>query len=350
MDFTYNNYSGKLVLNPTDFIIHFEHNKNGRCYERTFFDRDFTEYLVLGGIEFIQKALLLFFKENSEGLLISDWKETTNEIQFKLIYKTNILPKEIEIEFLIPAIRKNSTSPDLETLEKKIASLTKLVSGLSGISDRVKELEDRCGDTIVLPGCDYAIPTDITSLTLVLNNTEVQVNDSGNLHSSYYNGFYSNITIHNNISISTPTGTWQKNSTPTYVFNSLKNISNIKYLKNLTSLSIWGGSELTDFSILKELKKLTELNICSARRSVHESNHMYNRMKPQNAGNNPQLKDISWIKDLTNLTTVSFLGCSSLIDITPLKKVTSLAKLDIRETGVKNTDFLTNAGLTIVKS
>ncbi len=355
MDFTHGNYSGKLVLNPNDFILRFEHTKYGRCYEKTFFERDFSDYLVLGGVEFIQKALLLCFKENAQGLVVSGWKETTSEIQFKLIYRTNILPKEIEIDFLVPAIRKSSTTPDLDELEKKIASLTKLVSGLSGIADRVKELEDRCGETIVLPGCDYAIPTNITSLTLVLNGTEIDTNGSGTFHSSMYNGLRFNNTNYQNIAqTSYPLGTQpgyaitlHQNPSPTYVFNSLKNITNLKYLKNLTSLSIWGASELTDYSVLKELKNLTSLCIASARKSAHIGN---NAMKPQNAGNNPPLKDVTWIEGLTNLTSVSFLGCSQLVNITPLKKLNSLQSLDIRETGVKNTDFLTNAGLTIVKS
>lgn len=355
MDFTFGNYSGKLVLNPTDFILRFEHNKYGRCYEKTFFERDFSDYLVLGGVEFIQKALLLFFRDNSEGLVVSGWKETTSEIQFKLTYRANILPKEIEIDFLVPAIRKSSTTPDLEALEKKIASLTKLVSGLSGIADRVKELEDRCGETIVLPGCDYAIPIDITSLTLVLNGTEIDTNGSGTFHSSVYPGLRFNNTNYQNIAQTNyPLGpapsyaiSLQQNPSPTYVFNSLKNITNLKYLKNLTSLSIWGASEINDYNVLKELKNLTTLCIASARKSVHTGS---NGMKPQNAGNNPQLKDVTWIEDLTNLTTVSFLGCSHLVNITPLKKLNSLQNLDIRETGVKNTDFLTNAGLTIVKN
>jgi hypothetical protein len=354
MDFTYTNYSGKLVLNPTDFILRFEHNRTGRCYEKTFFDRDFSDYLVLGGIEFIQKALLLFFRDSSVGLHISGWKETTNEIQFCLVYKTEILPKEIEIDFLVPAIRKSSTTPDLETLEKKIASLTKLVSGLSGLSERVKELEDRCGDTIVLPGCDYAIPTDITSLTLVLNGTEIDVNGQGYYHSSMYNGLRFTNNYYNMAQTNYPVGTQpqsaialQQTSSPTYVFHSLKSISNLKYLKNLTSLSIWGASELTDYSVIRELKNLTTLCIGSARKSVNPGN---NQLKLQNAGNNPQLKDISWISGLKSLTTVSFLGCSSLVDITPMKKLSSLTNLDIRETAVKNTDFLNNAALTIVKN
>lgn len=61
------------------------------------------------------------------------------------------------------------------------------------------------------------------------------------------------------------------------------------------------------------------------------------------------LTDISWIESLTELDSVIFYGCSSLVDITQLRKLTKLKTLDIRLTGVKNTECLTNSGLTILK-
>jgi hypothetical protein len=67
------------------------------------------------------------------------------------------------------------------------------------------------------------------------------------------------------------------------------------------------------------------------------------------AGQYPCIKDISWITSLKKLQNISFRGCSRLVDITPLKQLPNLKTLDIRETGVKNTDFLTHSGLTITK-
>ena len=67
-------------------------------------------------------------------------------------------------------------------------------------------------------------------------------------------------------------------------------------------------------------------------------------------GSRPVINSVSWISELKNLQTVSFLGCSSLVDIRPIADLPRLSTLDIRETGVKNTSFLTSSSLTITKS
>ena len=50
MEFKTGNYNTRLILNPTDLILRLEHNENHRVYERTFFERDFADFIVLGGI------------------------------------------------------------------------------------------------------------------------------------------------------------------------------------------------------------------------------------------------------------------------------------------------------------
>jgi hypothetical protein len=56
MEFTAGEFNVRLILNPTDFILRFEHSDTHRVYERTFFERDFIDYNVLGGLEFVGKA------------------------------------------------------------------------------------------------------------------------------------------------------------------------------------------------------------------------------------------------------------------------------------------------------
>ena len=73
MEFVFSDYSGRLVLNATDIILHLEDSKTARLYEQTFFDRDFPEVTQLGGLEFVSKLLQsVFQKERAQpGLSVS---------------------------------------------------------------------------------------------------------------------------------------------------------------------------------------------------------------------------------------------------------------------------------------
>ena len=44
MEFKTGSYNTRLILNPTDIILRFEHSETHRVYERTFFERDFFPF------------------------------------------------------------------------------------------------------------------------------------------------------------------------------------------------------------------------------------------------------------------------------------------------------------------
>jgi hypothetical protein len=123
----------------------------------------------------------------------------------------------------------------------------------------------------------------------------------------------------------------------------LKSVMPIKHLKRCATVSLVGFTDSADYSFLGEMPQLTHLYITSIIRPIVAG------QTEQAGGNNPILRDISWITKLPNLQTVNFFGCSSLVDITPLKELKRLKQLDLRFTGEQNTECITNPGITIIK-
>ena len=66
MEFNYSDYLVRLTFNPTDIIIRFEHNKTFRSYEQTFFERDYPETMLMGGLEFLGKLLRAAFEDSGD--------------------------------------------------------------------------------------------------------------------------------------------------------------------------------------------------------------------------------------------------------------------------------------------
>jgi hypothetical protein len=117
----------------------------------------------------------------------------------------------------------------------------------------------------------------------------------------------------------------------------------IKHLKHCTTVSLVGFIDSADYSFLGEMPQLTHLYITSIVRTGGAPT------TEQAGGHNPILSNISWITKLPNLHTVNFFGCSRLVDITPLKELKHLKQLDLRFTGIKNTECITSPGITILK-
>lgn len=368
MEFEFQKFNGRLVLNPTDLILRIEHKDTLRAYEKVFFERDYAEYLPFGGLEFIQRTLAAFFKNSAEtpGLKMERFEDSPTEISFTLSYTTPITPRPILFEFEIPAQRKATADADVEGMNRRLkemevafarrlAEMERGLAAAGALAERVKELEARCGDTITLPGCDYVIPVNTTNLILVKDNTYIY----DEVSSAF---FYSRSYPHKR----STTQTWSNGNIPgnssgftdvggcSIIVDSISNIKNLKYLKSLTHLVISGIPSIRDYSILSTFTNLQTLTICSTRAYIVTHSHgqpQYSIVNGGNdAGNNPSLSDISWITSLKNLNRISFIGCKSLVNITPLKELPKLTYLNIKDTGVKNTDFLTNAGLTIIKS
>lgn len=344
MEFTFKHYSIRLLLNPNDFILRAEHNIEKRIYERTFFERDFTEFLGFGGLEFVEKLVQSAFTCEDTSIQCVLGKETTSELSLQLQY--SLLTKTtLKCTLTLPAIRKEKGASDIHDLErhvKKLAeSVTSMKSTIETMTHTIHMLEEISSGCVVIPGVRQSISRESTTLILIKDNTMMP---NGYIYSSWYP--YGRIHQNQSWNPTAPAGAtganWQIQSGDTtgYTFTTMKSLSNLKYLTSLTYLCISGANELTDYSYLKHLVNLTKLEIVSSRSGSDGS---------QSGGNNPQLTDIQWIVFLTKLKSVSFLGCNRLTDITPLKDLPNLEELNIRETAVKNTDFLTNSSLKITK-
>lgn len=367
MEIQYQDYFVTLMFNPTDTIVRFEHKETYRIYEQTFFERDFPIASGLGGIEFVSKLLSQALKQGSKDLTVSSFFESPQEITMEIIYTVPLFIKPIVLSFVLPASRKETGKTDVGMLQRKIKELSesieprvaslqstmeKRLEALEGILPLVKELQERCGSTITLPGCIFAIPTNLTSIILIKNQTVLPDGRAfsammpGHHTSGQYNNSPINFTNmlmgHNHLGY---TVTW--NPAPdSFTFTNMKSISNLKYLKDCKEVTLSGCSEVTNYSVLGEMPWLTHLTIVSSRSWATNPQGHYNWM---NGGNNPPLTDIKWIKNLTKLQSLVLIGCSSLSDITPLKELPNLRTLDIRETAVRNSDFLINPHLTITK-
>ena len=305
MELVCGNYDLKLIPNPTDFILRLENRENARLFERTFFERDFAEYIVLGGLEFVINLL----KEKMKDVEIT---ESPTQATFTVSWSSKFSPRSIDFKFTIPAIKRDKASGDMEEvtarmkkMEKattvQMAALDRMIVLYNTLNAHVSELEARCGDTITLPGCDYAISTGVENLILIKNWGMLP---DGRQFSSINNNFYyqsnpGNSEYNPNQPFhhpqQGPNMSWHPlGGVKAIIFNNLKSIKNLKYCKNLTSLTICGAQEFSDYT-LSDLKNLHTLNI------IANFGHQ-----------NPNFKE-----------------------------------LDLRDTGVKNTGFLASSTLKI---
>lgn len=368
MEFNYSDHIVRITFNPTDIIVRFEHNKTFRSYEQTFFERDFPQTSMMGGMKFLEKILTAVFSSPKEGeLYIDTFKVNASGINFTVVLNNPFFANAFVLPFELPAIRKESGNLDLnvlnhkmkelsEGLEPRLQRLTDLLESrlavVDSLTSNLKELTERCGSTITLPGCIFAIPVTSTSLILIRDRTCLPDGRAFSIMMPGQStpGNWSNnspINWHNIFQGVSHTGhgvNFQQ-CADSFAFDKLTSISNLKYLKQCKQLTISGSMELSDYSVLGEMPWLTHITIVSSRQYQNSSN-------PGiwiNAGNNPQLRDLQWIKNLKNLQSLTLLGCSLLLDITPLKDLPNLRELDIRETGVRNADFIINPNLKITK-
>jgi hypothetical protein len=369
MEFHYTDYLVRLTFNPMDIIVRFEHNKTYRSYEQTFFERDFPQASMMGGLDFLGKILAtVFTAEKSADLSVENFTVTPSSLEFTAILNNPFFLKPISLTFQLPAIRKESANLDLQVLNRKMKDMSdgleprlqKLTEALESrlaivdlLTSKMKEMEERADSHIVIPGCMFAISLTTPTLTLVRDRTSLP---SGETFSIMNPGMKTtgNMSSHCNNPINwqqpfgNPQGGYTQNWDPhynTYVVNQgIQSLANLKYLKKCTQLILSGLNEVRDYSPIGEMTQLTHLTIVSSRQFQWNNTANY-----INLGNNPVISDIKWIKNLKNLQSLTLLGCSSLSDITPLKELPNLRELDIRETAVRNTDFLINANLKITK-
>jgi hypothetical protein len=314
-------------------------------------EREPAEYTVLGGLEFVVNLLKDRFETKDVEIT-----ESPTQITFTVLWGSQFT-RSIDFDFVIPAIKRDMASGDMDEVTARMKKMEKAAAEQKAALDRmlvlydkisvnVTELEARCGDTITLPGCDYAISTDVTNLILIKNWGMLP---DGRQFSTFYPDFYyqSNpgwselnpITPCNQPNQgNNPQWNPLPNSYKAIIFNNLKSIKNLKYCKKLVNLTICGPHELRDYT-LSDLKNLHTLNI------IANFGHQQPNYKVKDS--HPQLTDISWISSMKGLENVSFRGCTNLVNVGPIKDLPNLRELDLRDTGVKNTGFLASSTLKI---
>jgi hypothetical protein len=369
MNFTLGSYHGSLVLNPQDIILRFEHTSTARIYEQTYFERDFPDVMALGGLEFVGKLLDAGFKADAaSSVTVTNLKESSAKLSMDIIHANPIFVRPLTISFTIPAIRKQTGTSDVDALTRKVkemsdsfaTTLETRLAALELLSARIGQLEQRCSRSIILPGCAYAIPVDVQSLILIRNQSSLPNGDTywcGN-PGMKCPGHYPDMSAINWTSPFTYghyTMAWTASPQPAYTHTGITSINNLIHLHRCTSLMLSGVYELSDFSILGQMPNLRNLSIVGGRKyqqgqPVPYASDLETYVNPAGGQRTAiMLRDISWIRELKKLTSVSFLGCTALSDITPLCDLPALRELDIRETAVQNTAFLTNAALKITR-
>jgi hypothetical protein len=339
MEFKFDHYLVRFIQNSNDSILRFEDSATCRIYEATLLDRTYMEYVAFGGLEFINRIVLQGLQKKDTGISVALDTGSSDRIRISLGYTHPMVPKKIVLVLDLLAVRRTTATEDVEVLGRRVreleASLTQVVEPLMS---RIKELEgllrameDMGGGMIMLPGGGPPCPHDTTTVEFAINGaksvrgltTMTHTNPAGVKVITQYCSQTQYIIPHDGLS--------------------LKSISQVKYLKRCTTLCLAGFNDSPDFSFIGEMKQLQYLYItCLA-------NGTNGTADCTNGGRNPPLKDISWITNLKSLHHVSFFGCTSLVDITPLKELKNLKQLDIRFTGVKNTECLVDPGLTITK-
>jgi len=307
MDLSYKHYSVRIVYNPNDTILRFVDTKTMRIWEATLTERNFIEYQILGGVDFVVSVLKDAL--TTEVYRIVDFKATPKNLSFTIEYIPDEHCKMLPISLAFTAVKRESANLDLETLTTQMndmkaafqkmhdASLNQLSSRIQLLEKEVALEKEKTQGFIILPGCTQAIDQTLTSFNIGQHGAANPIN--GTAYTTIGNGLY----IHDN----------------------LKSIKNLTYLNKCTTLSLFNTMTLVDYSPIGEMTQLKNLSI------VYNNN------------NTATVNTVEWATKLVNLETVCLYGCLGLTDIGPLAKLPKLKSLDIRTTGVKNTSMFSSS-------
>ena len=320
----------RLVLNATDVIVRFEDRISHKLYEATFFDRDFSEYSSVGGLEFVTKLMISALKQTDNNNASLTYTIVKGDLNVVVCYSPPLFPKPVVISITLPSVRRASGGEDMETLTRRIKELESRLVGVTGLQKRIEELEDMTDGVVIMPGL-LPISKSVTTFCLLPvdaiqpQGIQFAVPTLGSVHAG--SAQIAPTCRSNSPQFETATG-----DIYCQFIKQTISLKQVKYLTNCTTLII-AHSTAKDIYSIGSMASIGSLNKLCTLILINISN----------------LTDISWIESLTHLSTVVFHGCSALVDITPMQKLPNLKSLDIRLTGVKNTVSLTNPGLTIIK-
>jgi len=314
MDFKHNGYDVRIVQNAADTIIRFETRDTRKLYEATFFDRDFPEYTSLGGLEFATKMLTNALQGVANVAIRCSVVD--GDLNVVVEYTTPLFPKPVLLTFVLNSVRRASATEDVVSLGRRIKELEGQLTDMVALQKRLDDMEEATSDVVFMPGI-MPIPNTVNSFIYI---------PEGAIACAIY-------IAPTLLSQGQHWGHWPHykiNSHSQFATNNLpSSIQNIKRLKSCQHVVICNHSatSLTGIESIGSLPHLISLNLVNV----------------------DNLRDISWITNCPKLTHLVLFGCSGLTDISPVRDLKNLTVLDVRGTGVKNTDFLTNSRLTITK-
>lgn len=306
MEFSYNAHTVHIILNPSDITIRFENDADYRMYERTFTDRDFPSFTVLGGITSIGKMLAGALDDSMSDVEVDGFSVSGKELSIDLVYSPEFMDTPLTFTFQLPAVKKDTATLQNDTIMRKYKSLEDSIAALQA------RMEERCGNAIVIPGSPFVINAYAQTVRLGQFNTS---------DPSIGNAYTPTNCIEHLINY----GCYPYKGT-------LSTITPLRYLKDCRTLTINftttvtpQKTEVTDYTSLGEITTLTSLSLYHSQ----------------------TLDDISWIMKLKELTEVNFQGCVRLSNISYLGSLKKLKKVILTGTSVKNTSFL-GSGVQVV--
>ncbi len=231
------------------------------------------------------------------------------------------------------------TDTNLKTdIKNKLTQLGMTINTDADItSDKLEAITDFSSSKRIvdITGLEYC--TNLTSLTLT--DPEFNVNNPNALSP------LQNLTKLTHLDLANPSS----------IANGIKNLAPLENLTNLSYLHLGYHSGITDLSPLQNMKNLTYLSI-NGQRSTSTLNNLAPLVNLTNLSYldlafNKTIVDISPLQGLTSLTSLNLSGIlNNLSDLSPLKNLINLTNLNLNSVGfksatggqVKDYSFLTN--------
>jgi len=303
MELLYKHYSVRFVHNPADTIVRFIDTNTMRIWETTLTERNFIEYQILGGLEFILSVLKHALTTQVHP--ISNFKATPKNLSFTIEYLPDEHCKMLPISLAFTAVKKETANLDLESIATQMNQMKQMFqtmhdTSVAEMSSKIKELEEeiavqkeKASGYIILPGCREAIDSMRESINIGQRGASHPVNGVSYATAGGGEGYL--------------------------IHDGLKSIKNLVYLTKCTSITLFNTMLVQDYSPLGEMTQLKSLSIT------------------YNNNNTATVATVEWISNLVNLESACFYGCLALTDIGIMANLPKLKTLDIRVSGVKNT-------------
>lgn len=337
MEYYFHKYNFRLVLNPTDFILRAEHSVEHRVYEGTFRASDFTQYVAIGGLEFVIKVVRESLN-GTEGTSIEGIEGTPERLTMSAVCTSALFPKPLVIRLELPSVRRSDAAIGLDTVGRQVKALEERVDELETELGRLRTLEYAFGHIMILPGIPHAIPRNTPQLYLIQQSSAVPVQIDGTPWSQGAHGLAGSDFVSHDFTHQSIYGFTAKDI-------DLRGLA----IAKCTSLCIV-SNKITEYSPIQYMESLTELTICGYLNWAGGGAYPFTLYQPA------PLKDISWIGRLKNLQVLRLIGCTHLTDSDPrtnlknLSALKNLKTLDIRlSSGLTNFTSL-NPHLTVLKS